>query len=57
VVKKRTGVHELSIREFRLFPHGMQVGPQLMDFRGVLTGVPEYQGSAEPLLNSQGEAG
>ncbi|WP_244434127.1 ATPase domain-containing protein [Azospirillum sp. B506] len=57
VVKKRTGVHELSIREFRLFPDGMQVGPQLMDFRGVLTGVPEYDGVAETLLNAQGEAG
>ncbi|CAO3426295.1 ATPase domain-containing protein [Azospirillum endophyticum] len=57
VVKKRTGVHELSIREFRLFPDGMQVGPQLMDFRGVLTGVPEYKGPAEPLLNGQTETG
>nr|WP_246513029.1 ATPase domain-containing protein [Azospirillum picis] len=53
VVKKRTGVHELSIREFRLFPDGMQVGPRLMDFRGILTGVPEYDGSAEPLLREQ----
>ncbi|CAO3407567.1 ATPase domain-containing protein [Azospirillum largimobile] len=57
VVKKRTGVHELSIREFRLFPDGMQVGPKLMDFHGVLTGVPEYKGSQEPLLRSSGEAG
>lgn len=57
VVKKRTGVHELSIREFRLFPDGMQVGPQLMDFRGVLTGVPEYQGAADPLLGGSVESG
>ncbi|PWC90822.1 circadian clock protein KaiC [Azospirillum sp. TSH100] len=57
VVKKRTGIHELSIREFRLFPDGMQVGPRLMDFRGVLTGVPDYRGPAEPLLNGRGEAG
>lgn len=57
VVKKRTGVHELSIREFRLFPDGMQVGPQLMDFRGVLTGVPEYRGAADPLLGSSVESG
>jgi circadian clock protein KaiC len=57
VVKKRTGVHELSIREFRLFPDGMQVGPQLMDFRGVLTGVPEYRGPAEPLLSGSVETG
>lgn len=57
VVKKRTGVHELSIREFRLFPNGMQVGPQLMDFRGVLTGVPDYQGPTEPLLDGSVETG
>lgn len=57
VVKKRTGVHELSIREFRLFPEGMQVGPQLMEFRGVLTGVPEYGGSADPLLGDRTETG
>lgn len=54
VVKKRTGVHELAIREYRLFPHGMKVGPPLSDFRGVLTGVPKYTGDAEPLLASGG---
>lgn len=57
VVKKRTGVHELSIREFRLFPQGMQVGPKLLDFHGVLTGVPTYGGSPDPLLRGSGEAG
>ena len=57
VVKKRTGVHELAIREFRLFPDGMQVGPQLLEFRGVLTGVPSYDGSADPLLRGQRERG
>lgn len=57
VVKKRTGVHELSIREFRLFPNGMQVGPQLMEFRGVLTGVPHYDGPADPLLRGHAEGG
>ncbi len=57
VVKKRTGVHELAIREFRLFPDGMQVGPQLLEFQGVLTGVPSYGGSADPLLRGRGEMG
>jgi circadian clock protein KaiC len=57
VVKKRTGVHEVSIREFRLFPDGMQVGPQLMEFQGVLTGVPHYDGPAEPLLRGHAEGG
>ena len=54
VVKKRSGIHELSIREYRLFPEGMRVGPQLQEFHGVLTGVPTYEGSHEPLLRSDG---
>lgn len=53
VVKKRTGIHELAIREYQLFPHGMKVGPSLSDFRGVLTGVPTYVGSKEPLLSPE----
>ena len=40
VIKKRGGQHERTIREFRLEPGGMQVGPPLANFRGVLTGVP-----------------
>ena len=51
VVKKRSSVHELTIREYQLFPHGMRVGPALSDFRGVLTGVPTYAGRTEPLLD------
>lgn len=50
VVKKRTGVHELAIREYRLFPNGIKVGPQLLEFQGVLTGVPTYTGANHPLL-------
>jgi circadian clock protein KaiC len=56
VVKKRTGVHELSIREYRLFPRGMEVGPPLLELRGVLTGVPVYAGPSEPLLRPEGYA-
>ena len=44
VVKSRTNAHELSIREFRLGGDGVQVGPALDDFEGVLTGVPAYRG-------------
>ena len=53
VVKKRTGVHELAIREFRMFPHGMQVGPPLAGLHGILTGVPSYAG--EGLINGEGD--
>jgi circadian clock protein KaiC len=44
VVKKRGGRHERSIREFRLDDGGIHVGEPLRDFRGILTGVPVYEG-------------
>jgi circadian clock protein KaiC len=40
VMKKRGGQHERSIREFTFDSSGIQVGPPLRNFRGVLTGVP-----------------
>ncbi|RZI97389.1 MAG: circadian clock protein KaiC [Variovorax sp.] len=51
VVKSRTNRHELTIREFRLGDRGVEVGPALTDFEGVLGGVPSYRG-AVPLLGS-----
>jgi circadian clock protein KaiC len=50
VVKKRDGTHESTIRECRVGDGGLQVGEPLHDFRGVLTGVPEYVGRPEPLM-------
>jgi circadian clock protein KaiC len=44
IVKKRGGAHERTIREFRLNKNGIDVGEPLRDFRGVLTGVPIYDG-------------
>lgn len=41
VMKKRGGVHERTIREFRLGPGGVHVGEPLAGFHGVLTGVPQ----------------
>jgi circadian clock protein KaiC len=52
VVKSRTNRHELSIREFRLGDAGVEVGPALTDFEGVLGGVPTYRGTI-PLLGDQ----
>lgn len=51
VVKKRTGSHEQTIREFDITDTSIRVGPPLRDFRGVLTGVPEYTGKSEPLFD------
>jgi circadian clock protein KaiC len=48
VVKKRGGKHERTIREFGL-DGGVHVGETLRHFRGVLTGVPTYEGTAPPL--------
>jgi circadian clock protein KaiC len=48
VLKKRGGKHERTIREFTL-DNGVHVGKPLNEFRGVLTGVPEYRGTQRAL--------
>jgi circadian clock protein KaiC len=53
VLKKRTGNHERAIREFRMTPSGIKIGPPLMEFHGVLSGIPEYRGNAQPLLRTE----
>ncbi|HEY0113230.1 MAG TPA: ATPase domain-containing protein [Allosphingosinicella sp.] len=40
VVKKRTGAHEDTIREYRIDGAGMSLGEPLENFQGVLRGVP-----------------
>jgi circadian clock protein KaiC len=50
VLKKRTGGHEPSIREYRIDKKGIRVGAPLTDFSGILTGVPRYLGRNETLL-------
>ena len=40
VIKKRTGAHEDTIREFRIAAGGISMGAPLTDFQGVLRGVP-----------------
>lgn len=54
VVKRRGGGHEQSIREFRLSPRGLSIGPPLRDFSGVFTGTPQYTGNSSPLLADDG---
>ncbi len=55
VVKKRTGPHEDTIREFRIDSRGITLGEPLVKFQGVLRGVPTVIGSfdlmdtAEPM--------
>jgi circadian clock protein KaiC len=58
VIKKRTGSHEDTIREYRIDSAGVRVGEPLTNFRGVLTGVPTYEGAEASLLkNRDGHAG
>ena len=40
VVKKRTGPHEDTIREYRINSAGITVGEPLINFQGVLGGIP-----------------
>jgi circadian clock protein KaiC len=47
-VKKRTGSHEDTIREFRITQRGIEVGPALEQFQGVLRGVPTFLGGSAP---------
>jgi len=46
VVKKRTGAHEDTIREFRIGSDGITLGKPLTEFQGVLRGVPTLVDSA-----------
>jgi circadian clock protein KaiC len=43
VFKKRTGPHERSIRRLTIDAGGVRVGEPLREFRGIMTGVPQYQ--------------
>lgn len=53
VLKKRTGGHETTIREFMIDAKGLRVGPVLDNFQGVLTGVPSFSGSEGALLGTR----
>ena len=49
VIKKRTGAHEDTIREYRIDSRGLTIGEPLDGFQGVLRGVPVYVGEGQPL--------
>jgi circadian clock protein KaiC len=50
VIKKRSGRHEKTIREFDIGDHGLTVGRPLNDFHGVLRGVPNFVGKGSGLM-------
>ncbi|WP_300534014.1 ATPase domain-containing protein [Sphingosinicella sp.] len=54
VIKKRTGVHENTIREYRIGgDRGLELGPPLVGLQGVLHGVPTFTGDRSPLLDER----
>jgi circadian clock protein KaiC len=52
VIKKRTGSHEDTIREFQVDERGITLGDPLTNFQGVLRGVPELVGTTEKLMDT-----
>ena len=56
VIKKRTGQHEDTIREYRITNRGISLGEPLHDFHGILRGVPTYVGD-RALLGGAGRDG
>jgi circadian clock protein KaiC len=54
VIKKRTGRHEDTIREFRITDKGLALGAPLDEFQGVLRGVPTFVGKI-PLIEKTNE--
>jgi len=55
VIKKRTGAHEDTIREFRIDQRGISLGEPLVGFQGVLRGVPELVDHRSDLMESAAE--
>lgn len=53
IVKNRSGPHEDTIRELRIDAKGVRVGEALVEFKGVLTGTPEYVGTKAPLMEDR----
>jgi circadian clock protein KaiC len=52
VIKKRRSGHERTIREMKIESTGVRVGEVLQNFRGVLTGVPQYRGGSQELMET-----
>jgi circadian clock protein KaiC len=56
VIKKRSGPHEKTIREFKLEEgRGVRVGLPLKEFHGVLTGLPVFHGAAQEMMSASDE--
>lgn len=56
VPKKRSGQHEMAIRELVLDRGGIHIGDPLSDFTGVLSGNPQYVGDSAGLMSDEHDA-
>ncbi len=50
ILKKRTGRHERTIREFKIESRGLRVGGPLHEFHGILTGTPTFTGASRRIM-------
>jgi len=51
VIKKRSGNHERSIREFKVESGtGIRIGQPLKEFHGILTGIPLFSGGHDQMM-------
>ena len=55
VIKKRSGPHEITIRELNITSTGIEVGRPLSDFQGILQGTPTFFGNADELIEKDGD--
>jgi circadian clock protein KaiC len=53
VMKKRTGPHEDTIREFKISAQGITLGAPLSEFQGVLSGIPMFVGARGTLMEHE----
>lgn len=53
VIKKRTGPHEDTIREYRIGQTGFSLGEPLVQFQGILSGVPTFIGDGSGLFGAE----
>ena len=50
VIKKRSGRHETTIREYKIGDQGLTLGEPLSGFQGVLRGIPNFVGPGSGLM-------
>jgi circadian clock protein KaiC len=55
VFKKRDGGHERSLRRLEVTSTGIEVGEPLRAFRGIMTGVPQYDARTDSIARARGD--